>query len=413
MTSNEGSVLNMAARLIDDKQDGNNIFTRRFILRLAVFLMVICLCSFSFLVLLGQWRGTQLDSIPEFGGINSNLNVVERYYLGIVLGSRTEDLNQSIGMGTEEMSFEISFGETAEQIAGNLFDAQLLTDKDLFLDYLRYSGLDFYLEAGSYRIDPEITYPELAERLTNASIEEVELRFLEGWRVEEMANYLAAVQPANIDADEFLNIVLNQEIKDISSYEFLSSLPESATLEGFLFPDTYRVSIEADAAELVEAMLANFDERVSPAIRQAIGAQGLTIFEAVTLASIIQREAVIASESPAIASVFLNRLRDGIMLQADPTVQFALGYQQETESWWKSPLTLEDLQINSPYNTYVVQRLPAGPISNPDLNSLEAVAAPLSSEYYFFVADCQAQVAGAHIFSKTFEEHLGFVERCR
>jgi UPF0755 protein len=220
-------------------------------------------------------------------------------------------------------------------------------------------------------------------------------------------------QPAEIDADEFLRIIKKQDLTDLSSYEFLSSLPESATLEGFLFPDTYRVSVEASAEELVHIMMDNFDEKLSPATRQAIGAQGLSIFEAVTLASIIQRESVVVSESPAIASVFLNRLRDGTKLQADPTVQYALGYQQATDNWWKSPLSFEDLEINSPYNTYMVHGLPPGPISNPGLSYLEAVAAPLISEYYFFVADCEAEVPGSHIFSKTYDEHLFYVERCR
>ena len=288
-----------------------------------------------------------------------------------------------------------------------------MNDPNLFLNYLRYYGLDSLLEAGSFHIDPRITYPELAKRLTNATIEEIELRFIEGWRLEEMVNYLTAVQPAEIDPDEFLKIVMNQDLTDLSSYEFLSSLPESATLEGFLFPDSYRVSVTASAEDLVHIMLDNFDDKLSPATRQAMGAQGLTIFEAVTLASVIQRESVISSESPAIAGVFLNRLRDGIRLQADPTVQYALGFQQSSESWWKSPLTSEDLEVNSPYNTYAVPGLPAGPISNPGLSYLEAVAAPLASDYFFFVADCEAEVPGSHIFSKTFDEHLIYVQRCR
>ncbi|GMQ79239.1 MAG: endolytic transglycosylase MltG [Anaerolineae bacterium] len=385
----------------------------RWIIRLAAFALVVGLCSAALFILIGQWQAAQFKSLPQYEGIKSDLNPLQRLYLGIALASRTEELSQPIGSGNAEVLFDISFGETAEQIAANLNDADLLNDTDLFLNYLRYYGLDSFLEAGSFHIDPRITYPELAERLINPTIEDVELRFIEGWRLEEMANYLEVVQPAEIDSDEFLRIVKNKDLADLSSYEFLSSLPESASLEGFLFPDTYRISVKTNAEDLVYIMLDNFDEKLSPATRQAIGAQGLTIFEAVTLASIIQRESVIASESPAIASVFLNRIRDGIKLQADPTVQYALGYQQASSSWWKSPLSSEDLEINSPYNTYVVYGLPAGPISNPGLTYLEAIAAPLVSDYYFFVADCEAEVPGSHIFSKTYEEHLFYVERCR
>jgi UPF0755 protein len=148
-------------------------------------------------------------------------------------------------------------------------------------------------------------------------------------------------------------------------------------------------------------------------MRQSYGAQGFGVREAVTLASIIQREAVVAEERPLMAGVFLNRLNQGILLQADPTVQYAVGYQAENASWWKSPLSLADLQSSSPYNTYVHSGLPPGPISNPGLGALSAVAEPIETEYLFFVADCTAEVRGSHIFSQTFEEHLVYVERCR
>ena len=100
-------------------------------------------------------------------------------------------------------------------------------------------------------------------------------------------------------------------------------------------------------------------------------------------------------------------------LQADPTVQYVIGYEEESGSWWKSPLEESDLSIDSPYNTYLYVGLPPGPITNPALSSLQAVAAPAQTEYLFFVADCESEVAGSHVFSLTFEEHLGHVHRCR
>jgi UPF0755 protein len=253
----------------------------------------------------------------------------------------------------------------------------------------------------------------LARRLTKAAIEEVELRFLEGWRLEEMVAYLAAINPAEIDPLEFQSIAVTRSLPTPNDYEFLSSLPEGATLEGFLFPDSYVVPVAADATDLITMMLDNFDEKLTPAMRQSIGAQGLTIHEAVILASIIERESYIPNEKPAMAGVFLNRLRDGIALQADPTVQYALGYDENSDSWWKSPLSGIDLEYDSPYNTYVINGLPLGPIANPGISSLEAMAAPLDSEYYFFVLDCTAVVTGTHVFSTSFEEHLAHVDRCR
>ena len=113
------------------------------------------------------------------------------------------------------------------------------------------------------------------------------------------------------------------------------------------------------------------------------------------------------------AAVFVNRLAAGMPLQADPTVQYALGHQADTGSWWKSPLAADDLAVASPYNTYLVPGLPPGPIANPGLASLAAVANPADVDYLFFVVDCAAATPGAHAFSLTYDEHLANVARCR
>jgi UPF0755 protein len=160
-------------------------------------------------------------------------------------------------------------------------------------------------------------------------------------------------------------------------------------------------------------MLENFGRQVSPSIRQAFGVHGLSVHEAVTLASIVQREAVVAEERPVMVGVFLNRLGQGTLLQADPTVQYSVGFQPGTGQWWKSPLSVADLEVDSPYNTYRYAGLPPGPISNPGHGALEAVGSPVETEFLFFVVDCTSNVNGTHVFSRTFEEHLANVERCR
>jgi UPF0755 protein len=170
---------------------------------------------------------------------------------------------------------------------------------------------------------------------------------------------------------------------------------------------------DADAAYLVNAMLQNFDRQVTPAMRQAYGAQGLSLREAVIVASIVQREAVAEEERPLIASVFLNRIGEGMHLQADPTVQYAVGFQPGNNSWWKSPLSLDDLRLDSPYNTYLYDGLPPGPIANPGRGALEAVAFPAETPFFFFVADCDAEGNDRHLFSITYDEHLANVARCR
>ncbi|GAG39770.1 unnamed protein product, partial [marine sediment metagenome] len=177
--------------------------------------------------------------------------------------------------------------------------------------------------------------------------------------------------------------------------------------------DTYRLPADASAGDLIRTMLFTFGQRVTQEIRQAIAGQGLTLHGAVTLASIVEREARLPDERPIIASVFLNRLVQGIKLEADPTVQYAIGYQEATGEWWKRPLLYADLEIDSPYNTYRYAGLPPGPIANPGLSSIEAVAYPAETGYLFFVLDCTAEQAGRHVFAETFEEHQANVDRCR
>lgn len=334
-------------------------------------------------------------------------------YLQAYLAANAAALEEPAGDGFTPAPFTVSSGETADVIAANLAQLGLLNNTELFLNYLRFHGLDAQLEAGEFIIDPQQTIPQMAAVLTEAVVQEIELRFVEGWRLEQMADHLADNPAANVDATQFLAIVQRQTTFDLSPYPFLADLPPTTSLEGYLFPDTYRVPPDADAAYLVNLMLQTFDRRVTAAMRQGYLAQGLSLHEAVTLASIVEREAVVATERPIIAGVFYNRLAQGIKLEADPTVQYPLGYQPAADSWWKSPLSLDDLALDSPYNTYLYAGLPPNPIANPSLSSLESVAFPTETAFIFFVADCTAAVPGSHAFSVTYEEHLSNVQRCR
>jgi len=150
-------------------------------------------------------------------------------------------------------------------------------------------------------------------------------------------------------------------------------------------------------------MLTDFGQRVTPAIRDGIARQGLNLYQGLILASIVEREARIPEERPLIASVYLNRLKIGMKLDADPTVQYALGFQNDTGEWWKKPLLLADLDVDSPYNTYRYPSLPPGPIANPGLASIQAVAQPAQTDFLYFQAECDG--SGRHRFARTFEEH--------
>ncbi len=243
----------------------------------------------------------------------------------------------------------------------------------------------------------DMTVREIAESLQSAEVKERSLTIVEGWRREQIAQTLdeagLGIRYADfMQASSYLP----------AEYSSLVVLPSSASLEGLLFPDTYSIDADMTAEELVLSMLKNFDQRLTGDLRAGFFDQGLSLYQAVILASIVEREAVVPDERELIASVFLNRLSMGMKLEADPTVQYALG-QQSDGGWWKAPLSLDDLEMNSPYNTYLYEGLPIGPICNPGLNSLEAVAFPASTPYLYFRAQCDG--SGRHSFAETFEEH--------
>lgn len=379
--------------------------------RLILLFVVTTVLAVALFLLYNRWRAAAYGAIIRIEGGSPSLSLPERLYLQSYLVAQVEALTEPAGNIGAPARFVIASGESAGVVATNLEANGMLRNRELFLNYVRYYGLDSRLEAGTFIVDPALSIPELAQQLTDARAQEIALRFLEGWRSEEMAGYLATTTPAEIDADRFLGIVQRRVAFPLAEYSFLRDLPADASLEGYLFPDTYRIQLDARADDLVHLMLANFERQLSSGLQQGFAGQGLTVHEAVTLASIVERETPLAEERPRVAGVFLNRLRIPMRLQADPTVQYALGYVAGEATWWKSPLSAADLQIESPYNTYFVEGLPPGPIANPGLASLEAVAGPEQTEFLYFVADCGR--AGAHVFSTTYEEHLQNVERCR
>lgn len=384
-------------------------------LRFLLFGIVILIFLTSLFFVRARWQEVSQNSSVALDQGAEDLGAAERLFLQTMLATNRSELEAPIGNGTGMVAFEIEPGQNANQVAINLAKAGILLPgkESLMLNYLQFYGLDDQLVAGSFQLSPEMNIPTLAGTLVNPTSQDITLIFLEGWRAEQYADYLEAVRPAQIDPQQFLAIV-NREIPvDVSAFSFLTNLPPNASLEGFLFPDTYSIPTDADALQLLNIMLQNFDRRLDPSMRQNIAARGLTIPEAVSVAAIVEREAVLPEEQPTIASVFLNRLEQGIKLDADPTVQYAVGYFDAAQTWWKSPLTLDDLAISSPYNTYQNIGLPPGPIANPGLGALQAVARPAETDFLFFVAECQGFAPGSHLFSVTYEQHLQNVENCR
>lgn len=322
---------------------------------------------------------------------------LDDFLLRVYLRFRQDDISRPASDDPTPVVFVVEPGATAGDIALQLKRLGLITDAELFRQLARYEKADSKLEAGRYELRANMTMGEIIEVLQHGRLEEIAVTIPEGWRAEQIAEMLS--EEVGVDAEEFLALVQDGYFE----HQFLQNRPAEATLEGFLFPDTYLLPVQPTAFGIIERMLADFDRRFTAEMRQAASEREMTIYQVVTLASIVEREAVVADERPLIAGVFLNRLEEDMNLDACPTVQYALGYQEDTGQWWKIPLALEELeQVNSPYNTYLHRGLPPGPICNPGLASVRAVLEPVESDYLYFLAKGD----GSHAFARTFEEHL-------
>jgi UPF0755 protein len=288
--------------------------------------------------------------------------------------------------------FVVNEGEPVLSIASRLEQEGLTLDANAFLDYLIYKGFDTSIQAGTFELSSAMSIVDIAHELQDATPSQVTFVVLPGWRMEEIAASLPT-SGLNAAPEQFLAAA-----RDPFSLDFMF---DAQTNEGFLYPDTYILPRETNAEQLVEALVRNFALHLTNDLRAGFEQQGLTVYQAVTLASIVEREAVIDEEKPLIASVFLNRLALGMKLDSDPTVQYALGYEQD---WWPNPLSLADLEFDSPFNTYKYAGLPPAPIANPGRSALRAVAFPADTPYFYFRARCDG--SGYHVFAETFEEHI-------
>ena len=321
--------------------------------------------------------------------------------VSLYLDFRRAELNLPAGDDPATVVFTVEPGESVGQIASRLQREGLVRDAELFRLYLRYAGLDSGVEAGQFTLKKTMTIPQIALALQSGKRgDELTLTIPEGRRLEEMA--LLVEQQTPISATAFLSLARDAKAWT-SQYSFLSELPPGASLEGYLFPDTYRLPQDVTASDVIARMLANFDHRLTRKLRDDLASQKRTLFQAVTLASIVEREAVVEHERPIIASVYLNRLGSGMALDADPTVQYGMASARGKAPWWPQLVQEDYRAVQSPYNTYLNPGLPPGPIASPGLASLEAVIDPAQTNFYFFRASCSRD--GTHLFSKTLEEH--------
>ena len=330
--------------------------------------------------------------------------------LDLYLRSNEAALDQPASVYDRPVRFVVEPGTPARTIGQNLEQAGLIRDAMLFEAFVRVNGLDGRLAAGAYTLAPSMTLRDVAETMTRPQAAAVSVTIREGWRLEQAAEYLSRQGLLGLaEAGRYRELAAAGDLSELepSRYPFLQSRPAGASLEGYLFPDTYLVPAEsATAIDVLTRQLDTFGARIVSLYQEARAAEQtqLTLHEVLTLASIVEREAVVPDERPAIAGVYLNRLQQGMKLDADPTVQYAMGYQPQSDQWWKTPVSLEEYSsVDSPYNTYLYAGLPPGPIAAPGLGSIQAVLAPASHDYLYFVAVPDG--SGRHVFATTFEEH--------
>jgi UPF0755 protein len=299
--------------------------------------------------------------------------------------------------GSEEVIVEIPPGTSTSGIFQRLARAGVVEDARLAEVYYRLHRRRIPLQAGEYRFHRAMPIDEVINRMGSGDV----VRH-------------AVIVPEGLTAQETFELFWRQGIGGPDAFraalvktELVPGLTHGVSdLEGFLFPDTYVVTRTTPASQIVDRMVANFREHFTPELQRRAAELGLTARQAVTLASIVERESGVKSEGPLIAGVYLNRLRRGMRLQADPTIIYAL----KKDGRWNGTLHRSDYDYDSPYNTYLHEGLPPGPISNPGKDALTAAVNPARTGYLYFVANPSTP---GHQFSTTFDQHLAAIAIAR
>lgn len=296
----------------------------------------------------------------------------------------------------EEIDVEIPAGSSSNKIASILKEKGLVRSENIFKIAIRNTKAAEDLKAGNYILRTDMDVYEIIQELTKGGNNKRVAKFTipEGYEIRQMADKLA--EEGIVNRERFLELTSDKKYFE-DKYFFLRELEEGQGLEGFLFPSTYEIYIDATEEDIIDKMLSKFEEVFEKDIRPHMDKYDLTINEVVTLASIIEREGKLDEERELISAVFHNRLKEGMLLQSCATVQYALGERKEV-------LSNQDVKIDSKYNTYIHEGLPPAPIASPGENSLIAAINPADVDYLYFRT--KEDGTGGHVFSKTYDEHL-------
>lgn len=288
--------------------------------------------------------------------------------------------------------FTITEGSSASQTWSRLVDSGYLTRTMPLYFYSWKQNAANNIKSGTYPLQRGEHVKEVILRFVSgdATSKELTITYPEGFTLKQMAARTAAQEIGTIET--FMSS--SKPSNYVNQFPILKNIPTERDLEGYLFPDTYRVFIDDEPKNVIQRMLANFNEKFSQELRNEATAGGHTIDQIIIMASIVEREVLTDKDMAMIAGILWKRLDDGVGLDADATVRYALDK-------WDKPLTVQDLANDSPYNTRKWRGLPPGPISNPGLRSLQAAVRPESSEYYYYLS----APSGQTIFSRNLAEH--------
>lgn len=292
---------------------------------------------------------------------------------------------------SQDVLFSIKKGQSVVQIAENLKKEGFIHTKLYFYVYVFLTGTTEKLQAGDYMINKNMSVGDIVVKFATGEIipNEVEITVIPGWDLEDIGKVF-----------ENNNIFSKEEVKHFFDkdrgydYNFLFDKPKTIGYEGYLYPDTYIISKDESLKKIAEKFFNNFDKKIDENLKQEILRQGKTIFEVVTMASLLEKEVATYEDKQLVAGILWKRIKNNMPLQVDATLWYFLNKTSKE-------LTLDDLKIKSPYNTYLNLGLPIGPIANPSLESIKAAIYPKSSKFWYYLSNEK----GETVFSKTFEEH--------
>jgi len=298
----------------------------------------------------------------------------------------------------ENIDFVVQKGEGDEEVSIRLEKQGIIKNKYFFQLYGIISGNDSKIQVGKYSLSPSMTISEIIRKFASGDVIRQKITIREGWSIKDIEKYF--VDKEIYSSDDF-TLALNKDYskefgflnKDPLASNF-AGLREDSSLEGYLFPDTYNVSLGENEEDIIRLMLSNFNKKLNAGLREQIISQKKTIFEVITMASIIEKEVKSLDDKKIVAGILWKRLGVGMPLQVDSTINYITNKND-------IGATLADTKIDSPYNTYKYKGLPKGPISNPGMDSILAAIYPTKSQYWYYLSDFD----GKTIFSKTFADH--------